>query len=86
MNGQYAIDECSAKDRKTIIDKLEELDDHGMIEYNMVDKWTIEIQDIDMDDSTITELKELFHEFNVFEITDIINNDDEESDWGEDWD
>lgn len=83
MNGEYSFDECAKKDKDFILEKLENLEDQGLIEFNMIDKWSFEIQDINLDDDTIIELKELFHEKNVIEVTDI-NGDDME--WDEEWD
>jgi hypothetical protein len=67
-----------------VIDRLETLEDQGLLEFHMIDKWTFDLLDVDLDDDIIIELKELFHEKGVLEVTDIINGD--EMEWGEDWD
>lgn len=84
MNGKYSFDECSKPDKDLVMDRLETLDDQGLLEFHMIDKWTFDLWDIDLDDDTIIDLKELFHEKGVLEVTDIINEG--EMEWGEDWD
>ncbi len=73
----YSLDECTNK--KLVIKKLKELEGQGKIEYS-IEKATdiFEIEDLDLEDSDIEELLELFDENDVFPYLDKDEEEDDE--------
>jgi len=78
----YNLDEVI--DRKLVLSKLKELKEEGKIEYELnVD--ILKIEDIDLDESEITELANLLEENDVFEDLDRGSDDDWDDDgWADD--
>jgi len=76
----YSLDECTNK--KLVVKKLKDLEGQGKIEYT-IEKATdiFEIEDLDLEDSDIDELLDLFEKNDVFPYLDK-NEDDEEDDYG----
>ena len=78
----YNLDECI--DRKLVLSKLNELKDEGKIEYDL-NRDMLKIEDIDLDESEIEQLIDLFEENDVFEDLDRGSDDDWDDDgWGDD--
>lgn len=69
----YSLDECI--DKKSIIKKLKSLEKDGKIEYEL-DRDVLHINDIDLEESDIEELNELFDKNDVFPYLD--KEDDDE--------
>ena len=82
MNEFWNLDECI--DRKLVLSKLNELKDEGKIEYDL-NRDMLKIEDIDLDESEIEQLIDLFEENDVFEDLDRGSDDDWDDDgWGDD--
>ena len=60
----YNLDECI--DRKGVLAKLKSLKNEGKIEYDLNGDM-LKIEDIDLDESEIEELTDLFEENDIFE-------------------
>ncbi len=86
LSNYYNLDECI--DRKTVMDTLKNLKNEGKIEYSL-DREILDIEDIDLDDSEIESLLDLFDKNDVFEELEYGQNDewsDEDDDWSDDGD
>jgi hypothetical protein len=71
----YSLDECANK--KLVVKKLKDLESQGKIEYTIEKSTDIfEIEDLDLEDSDIDELIDLFEKNDVFPYLD--KNDDED--------
>jgi hypothetical protein len=71
----YSLDECANK--KLVVKKLKDLESQGKIEYTIEKSADIfEIEDLDLEDSDIDELIDLFEKNDVFPYLD--KNDDED--------
>jgi hypothetical protein len=80
----YNLDECI--DRKTVLAKLKSLKNEGKIEYDLNGDM-LKIEDIDLDESEIEELTDLFEENDIFEDLEYGEEDDEDWDdegWSDD--
>jgi hypothetical protein len=77
----YTLDECTNK--KGILRKLKELEKEGKIEFE-VEKSTdvITLEDLDLEDTDIEELVELFEENDVYPYLDKDDDDDDDYDGG----
>jgi len=76
----YSLDECTNK--KLVVKKLKDLESQGKIEYSIEKSTDIfEIEDLDLEDSDIDELLDLFEKNDVFPYLDK-NEDGEEDDYG----
>lgn len=76
----YSLDECTNK--KLVVKKLKDLEGQGKIEYTIEKSTDIfEIEDLDLEDSDIDELLDLFEKNDVFPYLDK-EEDDEEDDYG----
>ena len=76
----YSLDECTNK--KLVVKKLKDLESQGKIEYSIEKSTDIfEIEDLDLEDSDIDELIDLFEKNDVFPYLDK-NEDGEEDDYG----
>ena len=73
----YNLDECI--DRKLVTKRLKELEDDGKIEFS-IERDILKIEDIDLDESEVEELLDLFDENDIFEELDM------DDDWDDDWD
>ena len=73
----YNLDECI--DRKLVLSKLKSLKNEGKIEYDL-NRDMLKIEDIDLDESEIEQLIDLFEENDIFE--DLEHG--EEDDWDDD--
>ena len=71
----YNLDECI--DRKGVLVKLKSLKNEGKIEYDLNGDM-LKIEDIDLDESEIEELTDLFEENDIFED---LEYGEEEDDW-----
>lgn len=77
----YSLDECT--DRKRVISTLKKLEKEGKIEYELEKSTDIfEIEDLDLEDSDIEELLEMFESLDVFPYLDKDDEDDDE-DYGD---
>ena len=77
----YSLDECT--DRKRVISTLKKLEKEGKIEYELEKSTDIfEIEDLDLEDSDIEELLEMFESHDVFPYLDKDDEDDDE-DYGD---
>ena len=76
----YSLDECANK--KLVVKKLKDLESQGKIEYSIEKSTDIfKIEDLDLEDSDIDELIDLFEKNDVFPYLDK-NEDDEEDGYG----
>jgi hypothetical protein len=73
----YSLDECT--NRKLVLKQLKDLQKEGKIDFDL-DKSTdvFEIEDLDLEDSDIEGLIELFDEHDVFPYMDKDEDDDED--------
>lgn len=76
----YNLDECI--DRKKVTSVLKKLKKEGRIDYS-IDGELLHIEDLDLDDSDIEYLSELFEENDIFPDTDR-DDDDDYDDFGYD--
>ena len=76
----YNLDECI--DRKKVTSVLKKLKKEGRIDYS-IDGELLHIEDLDLDDSDIEYLSELFEENDIFPDTDR-DDDDDYGDFGYD--
>jgi len=82
MNEFWNLDECI--DRKLVLSKLNDLTDEGKIESDL-NRDMLKIEDIDLDESEIEQLIDLFEENDVFEDLDRGSDDDwDDEGWGDD--
>jgi hypothetical protein len=85
LSNYYNLDECI--DRKAVMDVLKSLKNEGKIEYSL-DREILDIEDIDLDESEIEDLLDLFDKNDVFEeleYGDEWSDDDEWSDGDDEW-
>jgi hypothetical protein len=77
----YSLDECT--NRKLVLKQLKDLQKEGKIDFDL-DKSTdvFEIEDLDLEDSDIEGLIELFDEHDVFPYLDKDEDEDEDEDYG----
>ncbi len=75
----YNLDECI--DRKKLTQHLKDLEEDGKIEFS-IERDILKIEDIDLDESEVEELLDLFDENDVFEELDL--EDDLDDDWDDD--
>jgi len=76
----YSLDECTNK--KLVVKKLKDLEGQGKIEYTIEKSTDIfEIEDLDLEDSDIDELLDLFEKNDVFPYLDK-NEDEDDEDYG----
>lgn len=75
----YNLDECI--DRKLVTERLKELEEDGKIDFS-IDRDILRINDIDLDESEVEELLDLFDENDVFEELDLEEGLDD--DWDDD--
>ena len=74
----YNLDECI--DRKGVLAKLKSLKNEGKIEYDL-NRDMLKIEDIDLDESEIEQLIDLFEENDIFED---LEHGEEDEDWDDD--
>ena len=76
----YSLDECLSK--KEVINKLKSLEKEGKIEYS-IEKSTdvVEIKDLDLEDTDIEDLLDLFDENDVYPYMDKDSDDDYDDDY-----
>lgn len=79
----YTLDEC--KDRKKVFEKLDQLVNDGKIEYEMDDRDIFSIKDLDLEESDIDDVNELFDSEDVFPYLEN-SDEDEDEDGFDDYD
>lgn len=77
----YNVDEC--KDRDKVFKKLDQLRDDGKIEYEMDGRDIFKIEDLDLEESDIDDLNDLFDSEDVFPYLDNEEEDEDSEDWDE---
>jgi hypothetical protein len=79
----YNLDECI--DRKAVLAKLKSLKNEGKIEYDLNGDM-LKIEDIDLDETEVEQLTELFEENDIFEDLEYGEEDEDWDDdgWGDD--
>lgn len=77
----YSLDE--AIDRKSVLKRLKQLQKESKIEFDL-DGEVFKIEDLDLEESEIEELIELFDENDVFPYLDRDEDDDDYDDFGYD--
>jgi hypothetical protein len=75
----YNIDECQDKDE--LFEKLNEFKSDGKIEYYMDGTQIFELEDIDLEESDITDINELFDNLDVFPYLENGSEDEDEEDY-----
>jgi len=77
----YSLDECT--NRKLVLKQLKDLQKEGKIDFDL-DKSTdvFEIEDLDLEDSDIEGLIELFDEHDVFPYLDKDEDGEDDEDYG----
>lgn len=81
----YSLDECP--ERKVIKKRLTQLEDEGKIEFEFEGD-ILKLTDLDLDESEVEELVEMFDKYDVFPYPDYeegLENDDED-DYYDDFD
>lgn len=83
MNEFWNLDECI--DRKLVLSKLNELKEEGKIEYDLNGDM-LKIEDIDLDETEVEQLTDLFEENDIFEDLEYGEEDEDWDDdgWGDD--
>lgn len=77
----YNLDECI--DRKGVLTKLKSLKNEGKIEYDLNGDM-LKLEDIDLDETEVEQLIDLFEENDIFEDLEYGEEDDDE-DWDDGW-
>ena len=79
----YKLDECI--DRKGVLAKLKSLKNEGKIEYDLNGDM-LKIEDIDLDETEVEQLTDLFEENDIFEDLEYGEEDEDWDDdgWGDD--
>lgn len=77
----YNLDECI--DRKGVLAKLKSLKNEGKIEYDLNGDM-LKLEDIDLDETEVEQLIDLFEENDIFEDLEYGEEDDDE-DWDDGW-
>jgi|APCry1669189883_1035261.scaffolds.fasta_scaffold10872_5 hypothetical protein len=75
LNKFYSIDEC--QDEEVLYQKLDTLVEEGKIEYELQDKWTLKVKDLDL---SISEEKSLVDLFDSLDVYVVEGEDDEDMD------
>jgi len=83
LSKYYSLDECY--DTNLIFDKLENLQNEGMVIYEVLDQDTIKIKDIGLSEKDIKDLINFFSDNDVidlpaYENVDELDDDDEDFD------
>lgn len=76
----YNMDECI--DRTQVLNTLKSLKKEGKIDYELNGD-ILKIEDIDLDETEIDDLLDLFDSNDVFEEIDYSGEWDDEDDWGD---
>jgi hypothetical protein len=77
----WNMDECI--DKKGVLSKLKSLKNEGKIEYDLNGD-ILKIEDIDLDETEVEDLIDLFEENDIFE--DLEYGEEDEEDWdGDGW-
>jgi hypothetical protein len=75
LHKYYSIDEC--KDEDQLIERLDYLQNESKIEYEILDRWTIKIKDLDLTTSEEKKLIEFFESLDLYDTT--VDDDDDDS-------
>jgi hypothetical protein len=76
LHKYYSIDECN--NEELLLERLEFLQEDDKIEFELLDKWTLKIKDIDLTTNEEKKLVELFEELGLYETT-VEDEDEDES-------
>jgi len=76
LHKYYSIDECN--NEELLVERLESLQEDDKIEFELIDKWTLKIKDIDLTTNEEKKLVELFEELGLYETT-VEDEDEDES-------
>jgi hypothetical protein len=75
LHKYYSIDECN--NEELLVERLESLQEDDKIEFELIDKWTLKINDIDLTTNEEKKLVELFEELGLYDTT--VDDDDDDS-------
>jgi hypothetical protein len=75
LHKYYSIDECN--NEELLVERLESLQEDDKIEFELIDKWTLKIKDIDLTTNEEKKLVELFEELGLYDTT--VDDDDDDS-------
>jgi hypothetical protein len=67
LHKYYSIDECN--NEELLVERLESLQEDDKIEFELIDKWTLKIKDIDLTTNEEKKLVELFEELGLYDTT-----------------
>lgn len=79
MFNYYTLDECI--DKSSVLEKLDFLKKEGKVIYS-VDGEILEIEDIDLEESDIEDLQDLFENNDVFPYLDRDSDEDDDENYG----
>lgn len=79
----YTLDECI--DKSTVLEKLDDLKNDGKITYT-IDGEILQIEDIDLEEYDIEDLKEIFEDNDVFPYLDRDSDNDDDEDYNDYYD
>lgn len=80
LHKYYSIDECN--NEELLIEKLETLKEEGKIEFELIDKWTLKIKDLDLTTSEEKKLIEFLDSMDLYDTT-VDDDDDDDSSYEE---
>jgi hypothetical protein len=80
---RYSFDEC--KNEKKLFESLKKLQSDGKITWSKEDQFVFKIKDIELSESDIDKLTELFDSLDVFPYLEELEELESEDDWN-DWD
>ena len=76
LHKYYSIDECN--NEEALFEKLETLQNDGKIEFEILDRWTLKIKDLDLTTYDEKKLLEFFQEIELYDTT-VDDDDDDDS-------
>jgi len=79
LHKYYSIDECNNED--ILLERLESLQEDGKVEFELIDKWTLKIKDVDLTTNEEKKLIEFFEDLNLYDTT--VDEDDEDDSYEE---
>ena len=79
LHKYYSIDECN--NEEALFERLESLKNDGKIEFDILDRWTLKIKDVDLTTYDEKKLIEFFQEMDLYDTT--VDDEDEDDSYEE---